>query len=290
MAGPDLTAVGAAFGRAAHVLLDDPPYVFDDALSIKLAGEDVLRAAQLLTTDGRLLASRDDPRSKWRGTFVGRARFVEDLVADRLGRGVDQYVILGAGLDTFAQRKPDLASRLRIFEVDERRTQQWKKERLRELAMPAPQNLRFVPVDFETGDSWVRAIVMNGFDLAHPTVIASTGVTQYISVDAIAATLREAAELTPGTTFVCTFMLPLDLIDPEERELHARTQEAAAARGFPWISFYSPEQFQSLAVEAGFNDVRHVSASELDHRYFAARHDGLRAASGEHLITATRTK
>src|SRR5437762_9114895 len=113
MSGPDLTAVGAAFGRAAHVILDDPPYVFEDTLSIQLADEDVLRAAQLLGSDGRLAVARDDPRARWRGTFVGRARFVEDLVGDRLAMGTKQYVILGAGLDTYAQRRPEVASRLR---------------------------------------------------------------------------------------------------------------------------------------------------------------------------------
>ncbi len=286
--GPDLTAVGAAFGRAAHVILDHPPYVLEDSLSLQLADEGALRAAQLLTSDGRLVGVEDDPRARWRGTFVGRARFVEDLVGGRLAMGVDQYVILGAGLDTFAQRRPEVTSRLRIFEVDEPSTQQWKQLRLRELGMPVPRNLCFVPVDFEHGDSWVSAIVGSGFDVARPGVIASTGVTQYISVDAITATMREAAGLASGTTFVCTFVLPVHLIDPGEREQRALTEERARARGFPWISFYSPEEFVALAVAAGFDDVRHVSAEELNRRYFAARQDGLRAASGEQLVTATR--
>ena len=107
---PDPTAVGAAFGRAAHVFLDDPPYVFDDTLSIRLPGDDVLRAVHLLGPNGRLLVTPEDPRARWRGTFVGRARFVEDVVGERLAAGVDQYVILGAGLDTFAQRRPEAAA------------------------------------------------------------------------------------------------------------------------------------------------------------------------------------
>ena len=290
MSAPDLTAVGAAFGRAAHVFFDDPPYVLDDMLSIQLADADVLRAAQLLTTDGRLAAVRDDPRAQWRGTFVGRARFVEDLVGESLEMGIDQYVILGAGLDTFAQRRPDVVSRLQIFEVDEARTQQWKRDRLRALTLPVPPTLRFVPVDFESGDSWVTAIVTHGFNAARPAVIASTGVTQYISVDAIATTMREAARLASGTTFVCSFVLPVDLIDADERELRAVTEKRTATRGYPWISFYSPEQFLSLARVAGFDDVQHVSAKALNERYCVARSDGLRAVSGEHLITATRTK
>jgi methyltransferase (TIGR00027 family) len=290
MSGPDLTAVGAAFGRAAHVILDDPPYVFEDTLSIQLADEDVLRAAQMLGSDGRLAATRDDPGAPWRGTFVGRARFVEDLVGDRLAMGANQYVILGAGLDTYAQRRPEVTSRLRIFEVDEPKTQRWKQDRLRDLAMPVPQHLRFVPLNFESGDSWVNAISMTGFDVTQASVVASTGVTQYISVDALTTTMREASELGPGTTFVCTFVLPVDLIDPDERELRSVTEARAAARGSPWISFYSPDELLSLARATGFEEVRHVSASELNERYFVARSDGLTAASGEHLITATCAK
>ena len=290
MAGPDLTAIGAAFGRAAHVALDDPPYVLEDALSITLADANLLRATQLLGPDGRLLVSRDDPRARWRGTFAGRARFVEDLVGERLQEGVGQFVILGAGLDTFAQRRPEVTSRLRIFEVDEPSTQRWKQARLRELGLPISQNLRFVPVNFESGDSWVRAIAGAGFDVGAPSVVASTGVTQYISVAALTTTLREAAELAPGTPFVGTFVLPVALIDPAERELRAATEERAAARGFPWVSFYSPADMCALAAAAGFDDVRHVSASQLNGRYFAGRSDGLRAASGEHLVVAVRRK
>ncbi len=287
-AGPDLTAVGAAFGRAAHVLLDPAPHVFTDTLSLKLADEPALRAANLLAPDGGLALDPREPRAQWRGTFAARARFVEELVAERLELGVTQYVILGAGLDTFAQRRPELASRLRVFEIDGPVTQAWKRERLRALALAVPEGLRFVPVDFESGDSWVREIARHGFDLTRPAVIASTGVAQCISREACAKTLREAAELAAGTTFVSTFMLPIERIDPRERELRALTEQRAAARGFPWISFYSAEEFVSLARGAGFDDLRHVSSAELNQRYFAGRSDGLRAADGEHLITATR--
>ena len=287
MAGPDLTAVGAAFGRAAHVLLDEPPHVLDDTLSIRLADEAALRAAGLWAPEGGLLTSRDDPRAGWRGTFAGRARFVEDLVEERLAAGATQLVILGAGLDTFAQRRSDVATRLRIFEVDEPGTQRWKQERLRALGLPIPDCLRFVPLNFETGASWVEAIAAAGFDRARPAVIVSTGVTQYITVDAITTTLRQAAALAPGTTVVATFILPRGLVDPGDRELRTVTEERAAARGFPWISFYTPEDILSLAVAAGFDDVRHVSPSDLNARYFAARRDGLRSRSGEHLIVAT---
>ena len=287
MTGPDLTAVGAAFGRAAHVLLDEPPHVLEDTLSIRLADAEALRATQLLAPDGGLLASRDDPRARWRGTFVARARLVEDLVDERLAAGVTQLVILGAGLDTFAQRRSDVASRLRIFEVDEPGTQRWKQGRLRALGLPIPESLRFVPLNFESGESWVQAVAAAGFDRARPAVIVSTGVTQYITVDAFTTTLRQAAALAPGTTVVATFILPRELIDAGDHELRTVTEERSAARGFPWISFYTPGDILSLAVAAGFDDVRHVSPGDLNARYFAARRDGLRSPSGEHIVVAT---
>jgi methyltransferase (TIGR00027 family) len=287
MAGPDLTAVGAAFGRAAHVLLDDPPHVLDDTLSIRLADDETLRAAQLLAPDGRLVATRDEPRARWRATFVARARLVEDLVEERLAAGVTQIVILGAGLDTFAERRTDLTPRLRIFEVDEPGTQRWKQERLRALGVAIPDCLRFVPLDFESGDSWVQAIAAAGFDVARPAVIVSTGVTQYITVDAFTTTLRQTAALAPGSMVVATFILPRELVDPGDHELRRVTEERAAARGFPWISFYTPGDILSLAVAAGFDDVRDVSQSDLNARYFAGRRDGLRSPSGEHVVVAT---
>ncbi len=290
MSKPDLTAVGAAFGRASHVLLDDPPFVLEDSVSINLVDTDVLRAAQLLTDDGRLKVTRDDPRAMWRGIFVGRARLVEDCVTERARAGVHQYVILGAGLDTFAQRRADLMPQVHVFEVDEPVTQGWKRARLQETGMDMPPNLHFVPVDFETGASWVEAIAASGFDRARPTVIASTGVTQYISAGALRSTLRDAVGLSSGTTFVSTFVLPADRIDPGERELRRVTEERAAARGAPWISFYTPEDIVAMARAAGFDDVRHVSREELNDRYFSDRADGLRAPSGEQLMVATRQR
>src|SRR6516165_856242 len=108
MPGPDLTAIGAAFGRAAHVILDKPPFVFEDTLSIKLVENEVLRAADLLGPDGSLIVTKEDHRVWWRSAFVARARLVEDLLIEHLENGVSQYVILGAGLDTFAQRRHEV--------------------------------------------------------------------------------------------------------------------------------------------------------------------------------------
>ena len=136
---------------------------------------------------------------------------------EQAARGVGQYVILGAGLDTFAQRRPELASRLRVFEVDQPGPQAWKRQRLIELGFGIPAFLRLVPVDFEAGDAWWERLAAAGFDAGQPAVVASTGVSMYLTKDAIAATLRQVAALAPGSTLVMSFLLPIELADPEVR-------------------------------------------------------------------------
>ena len=127
----------------------------------------------------------------FRASIVARARYLEDLVAERAGHGAVQYVILGAGLDTFAQRRTDLAERVRVFEVDQPGTQEWKRRRLGELGYPVPEWLRFVPSDFEVAGGWGQELLAAGFDPARPAVVASTGVSMYLTKEANAATLRE---------------------------------------------------------------------------------------------------
>jgi methyltransferase (TIGR00027 family) len=220
---------------------------------------------------------------------VARARFIEDLVAEQAARGVGQYVILGAGLDTFAQRRPELASRLLVFEIDQPGPQAWKRQRLVDLGLGIPSFLRLVPVDFEAGDAWWERLAASGFDSGRPAVVASTGVSMYLTKDAIAATLRQVAALAPGSTLAMSFMLPIELTDPEVRPGIERAVAGARANGTPFISFFTPTEMLTLARDAGFREVRHVSAATLAQRYFAGRTDGLRPPnnSEELLVAAT---
>jgi methyltransferase (TIGR00027 family) len=222
-----------------------------------------------------------------RASIVARARFIEDLVAEQADRGVRQYVILGAGLDTFAQRQPALASRLRVFEVDRPGPQAWKRQRLIDLGFGIPEWLRLVPVDFEAGMSWPARLESAGFDAGRPAVVAATGVIVYLSRAAAAATLRHAAALAPGSTLAATFMPPLSLVEPEERPRLEATERLARAAGTPLVSFYMPVEMLALAREARFREARHVSAAGLAQRYFAGRTDGLRPSSAEELLVAT---
>jgi methyltransferase (TIGR00027 family) len=223
----------------------------------------------------------------FRASIVARARFIEDLVAERAVAGVTQYVILGAGLDTLAQRRPDLGARVQVFEIDQPGTQAWKRHRLDELGFGVPDWLRLVPVDFETGESWWDGLSAAGFASGQPAVVASTGVSMYLSRDATAATLRQLAGLAPGSTLVMSFLLPADLLDEADRAGLEASARGARRSGTPFVSFYRPEEMLALAQDAGFGEVRHMSSRSLADRYFAGRADGLRPSTGEDILVAT---
>ncbi|MFG2461106.1 class I SAM-dependent methyltransferase [Streptomyces sp. NPDC048523] len=276
VAGADHTAVRVALWRALHVRADPPPHVLEDEIGLRLADPgDGWRDRP----DMDVTATR-----RTRASIVARTRYVEDLVVER---GVEQYVVLGAGLDTFAQRRPEVAvaGGLRVFEVDRPGPQAWKRRRLLDLGFGVPQWLRLVPVDFE-GDWWGR-LAEAGFDPGRPTVVAATGVTMYLTQEAVEAMFRLVAGLAPGSTFVTTFIRPPQDVEPEQRPQLEAAVAGARAAGTPFLSFFRPAEILTLARESGFREARHVPAEELDRRYFTGRTDGVRPSRGEELMVAT---
>ncbi len=275
----DSTAVRVALWRAMHVEVDPLPHVLEDEIGLQLAAP------------GEGWRQRRDMEphatSRSRASIVARARFIEDLVVEQAGRGVSQYVLLGAGLDTFAQRRLEIACRLRVFEVDQSGPQAWKQQRLIELGFGIPEWLRLVPVDFEADGSWCEQLTSAGFDVSQPAVVAATGLSMYLSWDANLAMLRQISALAPGSTLAMTFMPPLELVEAEERPMREATEKAARAAGGPFISFFAPAEILALAREAGFREAQYVSAASLTQRYFAGRMDGLRPSSSEELFVAT---
>jgi methyltransferase (TIGR00027 family) len=273
------TAVRVALWRALHVLNDGPPHVFDDLVGLQLVAPE----------PGWQARGGMSPFTRpFRASILARARFVEDLVEAEAARGVAQYVIVGAGLDTFAQRRPALASTLRVFEVDQPGPQAWKRQRLEALGFGVPPFLGLVPVDFEAGDDWWARLIDAGFDPSRPAVVASMGVSMYLTREAIVATLRQLSALAKGSTFAMSFMFPIELVDPEVRVGVQRAADGARASGTPFISFFTPDRLLALAREAGFRAVQHVSAVALAERYFAGRTDGLRPpANAEELLVAS---
>jgi methyltransferase (TIGR00027 family) len=277
---PDSTAVRVALWRALHIEVDAPPHVLEDTIGLRLAAPDEgWRQRGDMHPEGTRM---------FRASIVARARFIEDLVAGQSQRGVDQYVLLGAGLDTFAQRRPEIASRIRVFEIDRPDTQAWKRQRLVELGYGVPDWLKLVPVDFEAGDRWTQKLAAAGFDTGRPAVVTSTGVSMYLTREAIVSLLREVAVFAPGSTFAMSFLLPLEMAEPAVRPGMEMAAKGARASGTPFISFFQPAELLAMAREAGFRDARHVSAADLAERYFKDRLDGLRPPiNSEELLIAT---
>jgi len=275
---PDNTAIRVALWRALHLEVDAPPHVLADDVGLRLVAPE----------RGWRQRPDMDPAftAGFRAAIVARARFIEDLVESQAQRGVGQYVILGAGLDTFAQRRADLGGRVQVFEVDQPLTQEWKRGRLAELGYGLPGYLHFAPSNFE-GESWWEDLIAAGFNSGAPAVVASTGVTMYLTKEANATALRRLARLAHGSTLAMSFLLPKELLAPEDRHGLEIAQRGAAASGTPFLSFFRPDEMLALAREAGFLTAVHESSADHNARYFAGRTDGLRSSTGEDVLVAT---
>ncbi|MDI3320787.1 class I SAM-dependent methyltransferase [Pinibacter soli] len=272
---PDNTAVRTALWRALHVQVDATPHIIDDRLGLQLVAP----------PEG--WQERPDMKftKRLRASIVARARFIEDLIIEQSKKGIEQYVILGAGLDTFAQRRPDISAHLQIFEIDQPDTLAWKQMRLTELGFGVPDSLHFVQVDFEKS-SWWTELLKAGFAKNKPAVVACTGVTLYLTKDAIISTLKQIAALATGSTLAMTFYLPIDLLDEEDRPMQEIADKGARAAGTPFVSFFAPQEVLELAREAGFKEAKTISTKDMEQLYFAERTDGLVPASGELFLVA----
>src|SRR5699024_7835276 len=176
--------------------------------------------------------------------------FIEDIAKEQIENGINQYVLLGAGLDSFAQRNEKICSQVDIYEIDQPDTLAWKKERLIENGYNIPDNLHFVPVDFETS-SWWTELLNNGFDIHKKAVVSCTGVTLYLTKEAIKDTIKKMISLASGSTVAIAFYLPLEQLDEEDKPMQKIAVKGAAASGTPFVSFFSIDEIVKLAQEAG---------------------------------------
>jgi len=273
---PDSTAVRTALWRALHAEVDAKPHILEDETGLKLiAPPDDWQQRPDMKFTKRLRAS-----------IVARARFIEDLIIEQSKQGISQYVILGAGLDTFAQRRPDIASKLQIYEIDQPGTLEWKQQRLNESGFGIPGSLHFVPVDFETS-SWWKELLKAGFDISKPAVVACTGVTLYLTKEAIISTLNQIAKLAQCSKLAMTFYLPINLLDEEDKPMQKIAEKGAREAGTPFVSFFAPNEILDLAREAGFKEAKTISTKDMEELYFKNRSDNLLPASGEVFLLAT---
>lgn len=276
---PEHTAERVALWRALHVMLDPKPHVLTDDVGLKIISP---------PPEWTKRPDMDPVNSRRaRALIVGRSRFIEDLVEEQIKKGIQQYVILGAGIDTFAQRRPELASSLKIFEIDQAQPQEWKKQRLTELGYYPNTHLNFVPVNFESGQSWWNQLLAAGFDPQKPAVVASTGVTMYLTKETNIATFKQMAGLAPGSTFATTFMLTFELLEEIDKPVQEFTMKMAKQSGTPFISFFSPEEILNIAAKVGFKAMRCVSQVDIRKKYFDDRPDGLCSASAENFLVAS---
>jgi methyltransferase (TIGR00027 family) len=268
-----------AAARALH--REEPqPWVLDDHLALGLAGDEGASITQRLRDE--LSAVDLLAFSRW---MCVRSRLAEDVVKRAVAAGIRQYAILGAGLDSFAYRRPDLLARLRVFEVDHPASQAWKRERLAELGVRLPANLVFAPVDFETQTLRV-GLLAAGFDFATAAVFSWIGVTMYLTQAAIEATLETVAACPPDSRIVLTYNLPPSALQDGGREIGSRMSRMAGEMGEPWISFFTPAEAEALLHRCGFGDVDHFGPAEAIRTYFAGRPD-VRLGMPQRLLVAT---
>ncbi len=269
---PSLTAQGAALHRAAHQLVDRPP-VFADPLALKIVGRDA--AADLATGRDRHLLPEVAPL---RAFIAARSRFAEEALASAFAGGLRQYVILGAGLDTFAYGRAAAFPGLAVFEVDHPATQGWKRSRLSEAGIGIPACVAHTPVDFER-ETLREGLARAGFDFASPAFFAWLGVTPYLTPSAVTATLAFIASLKPGSAVVFDYAE-----QPSDGEPGALLAARVAAAGEPFRSFFEPVTLSQAMLRQGYSLARDWDFDALNARYFAGRSDGLRLAGRGHLM------
>lgn len=269
------TAAGVALLRAVHQVLDQPPYVLDDWVALRLLGP----GADQRIRDGA--ARFQSPAARGlRAHVVLRSRFAEDRLAAAVARGVGQYVVLGAGFDTFAYRQPEWATGLRVYKVDRLATQEEKRTVLANAAIDVPRNVVYVPVDFEretTGDR----LVLNGFDPAQPAFFSWLGVTMYLDEQAIDDGLEFVVACRSGSEIVLTFATA-----PDRDEPRRRLADMVSALGEPWKSYFTPATITGTLRMAGFAAITLPTAEELDERYFRGRLDTLQAPRRQSIVAA----
>jgi len=270
-AKPSRTAMRVAMRRAAHQLIDVPK-VLDDPIALKILGPDARERLQGGEGTGSDRLSR-----ALRAFMAARSRFAEDELARAIGRGVTQYVVLGAGLDTFAYRNPHGEDSLRVFEVDYPATQEWKRGQLAAAAIAIPSSVTFAPVDFER-QTLAEGLRDAGFDQGKPTFFSWLGVTMYLTEDAIAATLGFVASTPRGGGIVFDYAVPRESLGFVGRMALDAIARRVAASGEPFRTFFDPKELAQRLKQMGFRSAEDLGADEINARYFKDRADGLRVA------------
>jgi methyltransferase (TIGR00027 family) len=274
---PSRTALRVALRRAAHQIYDPPPHVLEDPIAVPILGPEY--AADLHKTATKL---HKPFSAALRAFLVARSRYAEDQLATAVADGVTQYVLLGAGLDTFAYRNPHPS--LRVFEVDHPATQQWKRDLLQKNAIPIPPTLTFAPVDFER-ESLPTQLERAGFNPQAPTFYAWLGVVPYLTLPAFRATINFIAQSAPGSGLVLDYSQPRVALPFLEQLAWDSLASRVQLAGEPFQLFFTPKE---IAAElTAFYSLEDLDSSEINARYFPHPHRNLQArGSAGRLLSA----
>lgn len=262
------TALRVAVRRAAHQLLDNPP-VFMDPLALPIIGPDAERKLR-----SRLGGAEREWNNSLRAWIAARSRYAEDELARAVRQGVRQYVVLGAGLDTFAYRNPYPG--LRVWEVDQPGTQAWKRAQLHAAAIPIPDSLTFLPVDFER-QSLGAALRQAAFDPASPAFLSWLGVTPFLTRSAFLHTLATAGELHAELVF--DYAVDPSVLDEQDRFAFDLLSRRVHAAGEPYRLFFRPPEIAAALAAHGFQLREDLGKHEINTRYFSSREDNLKVTS-----------
>ncbi|MCX7176946.1 MAG: class I SAM-dependent methyltransferase [Proteobacteria bacterium] len=273
------TALATAYLRAAHQLLDAPPRILDDPIAVRLLGN---AAPQKIHDEIERYQSA--PARALRSHVVLRSRYTEDCLQAAQQRGITQYIILGAGFDTFALRQPAWAKSLKIFEVDHPGTQALKRSHLAAAALEMPANLAFAQIDFEH-ESLLDGLLRHGVSLDEPTLFSWLGVTMYLNEAAIDSALLSVAAFPSGSEIVLTFLQP-----PESASDAAPAQLAGrvAGAGEPFVSYFEPEAMAEKLTGAGFTKLEFLSPEDADTKYYKHRPTDLPVPRRTGIVSAIR--
>jgi methyltransferase (TIGR00027 family) len=275
------TALRVAMRRAVHQILDDPK-VFHDPLALRIVG---LGWARRTTPFLKRFLGQAMLSLGRRAFMVARSRYAEDELHRAVQRGVRQYVILGAGLDTFAYRNSYPKDVLRVFEVDHPATQAWKRRRLKEAGIPIPKTLTFSAINFET-QNLKDGLCQAGFDACQGTFFSWLGVTQYLTSEAIAATLRFVASLPSGSGIVFDYHISPFLLNPAQRLAREGLAQRVNLADEPFQTCFDPSRLKSSLRAMGFGTVEDVGSEGLNALYFRDRSDKLIVSSPSHIMNA----
>jgi methyltransferase (TIGR00027 family) len=277
---PSQTAYRVALSRAAHQLLDSPT-VLQDPIALSMVGA---QGAAQIRVGGRQFTSRF--ALSLRAFLVARSRYAEDALAQAVENGVRQYVILGAGFDTFAYRSADAAGALRVFEVDFPSTQARKRSQLDAAGIAVPANLSFVPMDFET-QSLAGQLALAGFKADQPTFYSWLGVSMYLLPHTVMATLQDLASTSAvGSTIVFDYLTPIEE-EPLFRRMHLRLlMGLLKVIGEPWRSFFEPKALCAKLKTMGFARADDLTPDAINAQYLQGRSDQLKVGGLGHVMIA----